>query len=89
MANDDATWAARFSRLQASLLSRIPHLAEQRRCGLCRDSDQLLRRVRLPNGFVLFSAWYKVPTTERDAKLARRESDWLYERQCQQLECEL
>jgi len=79
---NDPTWPKRFARLEAALLEAQPHLAEHRRCGLCPDTEsrptrRATRRVVLPNGHVLYSTWYKVPTTDADHKKAYRETQWL------------
>jgi hypothetical protein len=71
-------WPEHFARLEAELLKLKPHLAEQRHCGLAPDSESHpRRRVVMPNGKVIYSTWYKVPTTEADSKLAYREAMWL------------
>ena len=57
-----------------------PHLAEHAHCGLCPDTEEWPRKkVKLPNGLVIYSSWYKVPVTEQDGKLALRETLWLIE----------
>jgi hypothetical protein len=54
-----------------------PHLLEQRHCGLCPDSEAPRRKIKLPNGLVIHSSWYKVPTGESDGKIAIAEQRWL------------
>ncbi len=68
-----------FAAREAALLAARPHLAEHAHCGLCPDSEVPRRRVKLPNGLVIHSSWYKVPTTDADAQLALRETRWLNE----------
>jgi hypothetical protein len=75
----DPTWPSRFRKLEAELLKARPHLADQQFCGLAEGSDAPRRRVLCPNGVVLFTTWYKVPTTEADARRAWREAQWLNE----------
>lgn len=75
MKKEDPLWLPRFRKLEAELLKSKPHLAEQKFC----TGDKPARRVVLPNGQVLWSTWYKVPTSEADAKLAAREQAWLIE----------
>jgi len=68
-----------FAKREAAYLKEHPHLAEHQHCGLVPDSDRPTRRVRLPNGIVIHTSWYKVPTTDADATLALREQRWLNE----------
>ena len=67
-----------FTDREKAYLKAHPHLAEHAHCGLCPDSpDALRKKVKLPNGIVIYSTWYKVPKTEADAKLALKEEHWL------------
>jgi len=67
-----------FAKREAEHLAKHPHLAEHKHCGLCPDSeDRPRRRVVCPNGVALWSTWYKVPTTEADAKRDAKEQRWL------------
>lgn len=74
-----------FKLRESAYLTLHPHLAEHQHCGLCPDSEDVPRRkVVLPNGVVIFSSWYKVPTCENDAKVALREMRWLIEMEKQE-----
>ena len=67
-----------FKDREKAYLAAHPHLAEHAHCGLCPDSpDAPRKKVKLPNGIVIYSTWYKVPKTEADAKLALKEEHWL------------
>ncbi len=77
--NIDPTWPSRRVKLEAALLGTKPHLASQRVCGICPDcADRPKRKVKLPNGLILFSSWYKVPTTEADHRKAMKEQICLW-----------
>lgn len=73
----DPLWPDRFKELEREYLRGREHLLAQKRCGLCPESDRPRRKVVLPNGHALWSAWYKVPTTDEDATRALREQTWL------------
>ncbi len=66
-----------FPKREAAYLAQHPHLAEHKHCGLCEDSDTPKRKVELPNGIVIWSSWYKVPTTEADTKRDAKDNQWL------------
>ena len=69
-----------FSDREKAYLKAHPHLAEHAHCGLCPDSpDAPRKKVKLPNGIVIYSSWYKVPKTDEDAKRALKETLWLNE----------
>lgn len=74
----DGGWPARRKELEAKLLKAKPHLAEQTHCQLIIDdvNDAPRRKVVMSNGVVLYTTWYKVPTTEADAKRALNETLW-------------
>ncbi len=71
----DPTWDRRRRKLEAALLDSAPHLAKQQHCGLAPDSDAPRKRVKLPNGMVIWSSWY-TPAKESD-RTRQREQDWL------------
>jgi hypothetical protein len=73
LGRNDPLWPKRREKLQAELLKAKPHLAEQEHC----TADKPRRRVVCPNGVVLWTTWYKVPTTDADLKLAHREQMWM------------
>lgn len=73
----NAGWSEQFAKLEAAYLKVHPHLAKHRHCGLADDSELPRRRVVLPNGIVLWSTWYKVPTTDADHSKATAEDRWL------------
>lgn len=76
----DQLWKARFPKLEQEYLAAHPHLAKHKHCGLCPDTvDRPRRKVTLPNGHVLFTTWYKVPTTGADAVKALKEAKWMNE----------
>ena len=69
-----------FKDREKAYLEAHPHLAEHAHCGLCPDTEEWPRKkVKLPNGLVIYSSWYKVPVTEQDGKLALKETQWLLE----------
>lgn len=70
---------AGFKQRQATYLAAHPHLARHNHCGLCPDSEPPRHRVKLPNGIVIFSAWYKV----HDVVQSQREAKWM---ECPRLE---
>ena len=73
-------YTSNFKKLEREYAEAHPHLLEQVHCGYCPDADaRPTRAVKLPNGIVLHSAWYKVPTTDADATRAYREQLWLNE----------
>lgn len=74
----DPNWPGRFKKLEAELLKARPHLALHKHCGLCPDTEKRpTKRVIMPNGFVLHTTWYKVPTTDADSRKASAEQRWL------------
>lgn len=78
LGRNDPSWPSRRRQLEAELLKAKPHLADQQHCGLCLDTeDRPRRRVVMPNGVVLFTTWYKVPTTDADLRRAFKEQQWL------------
>jgi hypothetical protein len=72
-----------FARRESSYAEAHPHLLKHAHCGLARDDDdsgvstKRARKVVMPNGFVLWSTWYKVPTTDADHVKASKENAWL------------
>ena len=71
-----------FAKREADYLASLPprkraRLMAQTHCGLVPESDRPRRRVTMPNGHVLQTTWYKVPTSDTDATLALREQRWL------------
>lgn len=69
-----------FAKREAAYLMEHPHLAAHKHCGFAADSeDRPRRRVVCPNGVILLTTWYKVPTTDEDARRALRETKWLTE----------
>lgn len=68
---------ASFSRREREYAEAHPHLLEQQHCGLALNSERPSRAVELPNGIVIHSTWYKVPTTDLDHTRAYREQQWL------------
>jgi hypothetical protein len=68
----------RFHQREAEYLRAHPHLAKHKHCGICPDTiARPTRRVVMPNGVVLHTSWYKVPTTDADLKRAFKEQQWL------------
>ncbi len=73
---------SRFASREAAYLKAHPHLAKHKHCGLAPDTvDHPRKRVVMPNGFVLYSSWYKVPTTDADSRRAYREQQYLWTNQ--------
>jgi hypothetical protein len=70
-----------FARRESSYAATHPHLLKHTHCGLAHDesndSTKRARKVVMPNGFVLWSTWYKVPTTDADHVKASKENAWL------------
>lgn len=68
-----------FARRESRYADAHPHLLRHKHCGLAPDSEDAhkRRKVVCPNGVVLWSTWYKVPTTDADHVKASRENRWL------------
>ena len=66
-----------FEEREAAYIASHPRLAEQMHCGFLDDSNRPTKKIIMPNGVTFFSAWYKVPTCDKDSMLAFKEQEYL------------